>query len=44
MRGGGQLSPRLEAERCRELARAWTQKGEAAYADDYRLRADALAR
>jgi predicted Zn-dependent protease len=44
MRGAGQLSPRLEAERCRELARAWTQKGEAAYADDYRLRAEALAR
>ena len=43
MRAGGELSPRLEAERCRELARAWTQKGEAAYADDYRLRAEALA-
>ncbi len=44
MRAGGELPARLEAERCRDLARAWTQKGEAAYAEDYRLRADALAR
>ena len=39
MRAGGELSPRLEAERCRELARAWAEKGEHAYADDYRQRA-----
>ena len=44
MRAGGELSPRLEADRCRELARAWTQKGETAYAEDYRMRADALHR
>ena len=44
MRGGGELAPRLEAERCRDLARAWAQKGEAAYAEDYRMRAEALAR
>lgn len=44
MRAGGELPARLEAERCRDLARAWTQKGEAAYAEDYRLRADALVR
>lgn len=44
MRAGGELPPRLEAERCRDLARAWLQKGEAAYAEDYRLRAEALAR
>ncbi len=42
MRAGGELSHRLERDRCRELARAWTQKGEPAYADDYRLRAEAL--
>jgi predicted Zn-dependent protease len=44
MRAGGELPQRLEAERCRDLSRAWTQKGEAAYAEDYRLRADALGR
>jgi predicted Zn-dependent protease len=44
MRTGGELPPRLEAERCRELARAWTQKGESAYADDYRQRAEAFSR
>jgi len=44
MRHGGDLGPRLEAERCAELARAWTQKGEPAYAEDYRLRADVLGR
>jgi predicted Zn-dependent protease len=42
MRAAGDLGPRLEADRCRELALAWTKKGETAYADDYRLRADAL--
>lgn len=44
MRAGGELPRRLEAERCRDLARAWTQKGETAYAEDYRLRAEVLAR
>jgi len=44
MRHGGELGPRLEAERCQGLAQAWTHKGEPAYAEDYRLRADALAR
>lgn len=44
MRSAGELPPRLEADRCRELARAWTQKGEAAYAEDYRLRAEAFSR
>ena len=39
MRAGGELSARLEAARCRELAVAWDQKGEGAYADDYRARA-----
>lgn len=39
MRAAGELSPRLEAERCRELSRAWAAKGEHAYAEDYRLRA-----
>ncbi|HEY1551770.1 MAG TPA: hypothetical protein VGG28_28275 [Kofleriaceae bacterium] len=43
MRAGGELATQLEAERCRDLARAWTQKGEPAYAEDYRLRAEALA-
>jgi tetratricopeptide (TPR) repeat protein len=43
MRAGGELATHLEAERCRDLARAWTQKGEPAYAEDYRLRAEALA-
>ncbi len=43
MRAGGELPPRLEAARCRDLSRAWTQKGEPAYAEDYRLRAEALA-
>jgi hypothetical protein len=42
MRAGGELAPRLEAERCRDLATAWEKKGQAAYADDYRLRADAV--
>lgn len=44
MRAGGELHPRLEADRCRDLARAWTQKGETAYAEDYRQRAAAHAR
>jgi uncharacterized protein HemY len=44
MRAGGELPPRLEADRCRDLARAWTQKGETAYAEDYRQRAAAHAR
>jgi predicted Zn-dependent protease len=44
MRAAGELPPRLEAERCRDLARAWTQKGETAYADDYRQRAAAHSR
>jgi predicted Zn-dependent protease len=44
MRAAGELPPRLEADRCRDLAKAWSQKGETAYAEDYRLRADALAR
>jgi thioredoxin-like negative regulator of GroEL len=43
MRAGGELSPRLEAARCRELAAAWDKKGETAYADDYRRRAEVLA-
>jgi predicted Zn-dependent protease len=42
MRAGGELPPRLESERCRDLAKAWAAKGEAAYADDYRMRAEAL--
>jgi predicted Zn-dependent protease len=44
MRAAGELPPRLEADRCRELARAWAQKGEVAYSDDYRMRAEALGR
>jgi predicted Zn-dependent protease len=44
MRTGGELPARLEAERCRDLAKAWAQKGQAAYAEDYRVRAEALAR
>jgi predicted Zn-dependent protease len=44
MRTGGELPARLEAERCRDLASAWSQKGQTAYAEDYRLRAEALAR
>lgn len=44
MRASGELPARLEAERCRDLAKAWAQKGQTAYADDYRLRAEALAR
>lgn len=44
MRAAGELPARLEADRCRDLARAWTRKGETAYAEDYRLRAEALSR
>jgi len=44
MRAAGELPPRLEADRCRELSHAWTRKGEAAYAEDYRQRASAMAR
>jgi predicted Zn-dependent protease len=44
MRVAGELPARLEAERCRDLATAWAQKGQAAYAEDYRLRAEALVR
>lgn len=44
MRTAGELAPQLEADRCRELARAWEHKGQTAYAEDYRLRADAFAR
>jgi hypothetical protein len=35
----GDLPPQLEAERCRDLARAWEAKGHAEYAADYRARA-----
>jgi predicted Zn-dependent protease len=44
MRASGELPPRLEAERCRDLARAWRAKGQPAYAEDYQLRADGFAR
>jgi predicted Zn-dependent protease len=44
MRSGGELSPRLEAERCKDLATAWEHKGQAEYADDYRDRARLVAR
>lgn len=44
MRAGGELSPALEALRCRELARAWEQKGQLDYAADYRARARLVAR
>ena len=44
MRAGGELPTRLESDRCRDLARAWRQKGESAYADDYQLRADGMGR
>jgi len=38
----GELPPRLEAERCRDLARAWEVKGQPDYAADYRARAARL--
>lgn len=44
MRVGGELSPRLEAERCKDLATAWETKGQADYANDYRDRARLVAR
>jgi predicted Zn-dependent protease len=44
MRAGGELPSRLEAERCRDLAKAWAAKGQTDYADDYRQRAESLAR
>lgn len=44
MRAGGELSPALEAMRCRELARAWEHKGQFDYAADYRDRARLVAR
>jgi predicted Zn-dependent protease len=44
MRTGGELSPALEAMRCRELATAWDHKGQPDYAADYRDRARLLAR
>lgn len=44
MRTGGELPKFLEAERCRDLAKAWSQKGQTAYAEDYELRANMLAR
>jgi len=44
MRAGGELTPRLEAERCKDLATAWERKGQAEYADDYRDRARLVAR
>jgi predicted Zn-dependent protease len=44
MRSGGELAPALEAVRCRELAKAWEQKGQPDYAADYRDRARLVAR
>jgi predicted Zn-dependent protease len=44
MRAGGELSPALEAMRCRELATAWDHKGQPDYAADYRARARLVAR
>ena len=44
MRAAGELPSRLEAERCRDLARAWRAKGQPAYAEDYQLRAEGLGR
>jgi predicted Zn-dependent protease len=44
MRSGGELAPSLEAERCRELAKAWEHKGQPDYAADYRERARQVAR
>lgn len=34
-----EVPPRLDAERCDDLATAWAARGEHAYADDYRRRA-----
>jgi len=44
MRAGGELSPALEALRCRELAKAWEHKGQPDYAADYRDRARLVIR
>lgn len=44
MRTAGELPGPLEADRCRDLARAWEAKGQGAYAEDYRNRAAMLAR
>ncbi|HEX2686571.1 MAG TPA: tetratricopeptide repeat protein, partial [Kofleriaceae bacterium] len=44
MRSGGELSPALEAMRCRELATAWECKGQPDYAADYRIRAHLVTR
>ncbi|MBV8756615.1 MAG: hypothetical protein JO257_05055 [Deltaproteobacteria bacterium] len=44
MRAAGELPKALEAQRCADLSRAWTAKGEAAYAEDYRQRAAAHGR
>lgn len=44
MRAGGELSPQLEALRCRDLATAWDRKGQTDYAADYRERARLIAR
>ena len=44
MRAGGELSPALEALRCRELANAWEHKGQHDYAADYRERARLVIR
>ena len=43
MRTAGELTPRLEAERCSELAVAWERKGQNDYAADYRDRARLVA-
>jgi len=42
MWSSGDLPPRLEAERCLDLARAWERKGHHDYAADYRGRAARL--
>ena len=44
MRAGGELPASLEAERFRDLASAWEQKGQTEYAEDYRQRALQVAR
>ncbi len=44
MRTAGELPAPLEADRCRDLARAWERKGQSAYAEDYRNRAAMLVR
>jgi tetratricopeptide (TPR) repeat protein len=44
MRAAGELTPALEAMRCRELAKAWEHKGQPDYAADYRDRARLVVR